>query len=150
MSCYRFGPHLLHESQVFYQSRLSLGVVNLKPIAPLLDVLILSKKQVPRLKDLQSEEVSDLMLSAQKVGSVLEKHYKGSSLTITIQDGPDAGQTVPHVHVHVIPRKKGDWANNDDIYEALDKSKGVDNEDRKPRTIEEMKTEADELRAYFT
>ena len=31
-----------------------------------------------------------------------------------------AGQTVPHVHVHIIPRNKGDWANNDDIYKELD------------------------------
>lgn len=51
--------------------------------------------------------------------------------------------------MHVIPRKKGDWANNDDIYAELDKSKGVDNEDRKPRTQEEMSKEANELRVYF-
>jgi hypothetical protein len=31
-----------------------------------------------------------------------------------------AGQTVPHVHVHIIPRKKGDWANNDDIYPEIE------------------------------
>ncbi|KAG1446457.1 hypothetical protein G6F56_009565 [Rhizopus delemar] len=89
------------------------------------------------------------MLSAQKIGSVVEKHYLGTSLTMTIQDGPQAGQTVPHVHMHIIPRKKGDWANNDDIYEELDQKKGMDNEERKPRTEEEMKQEADKLRALF-
>ncbi|KAI7901561.1 HIT-like domain-containing protein [Cokeromyces recurvatus] len=89
------------------------------------------------------------MLSAQKIGNAVEKHYGCSSLTMTIQDGPQAGQTVPHVHMHIIPRKKGDWANNDDIYEDLDKKKGVDNEDRQPRSLEEMKQEADELRVYF-
>ncbi|KAG1056581.1 hypothetical protein G6F42_028811 [Rhizopus arrhizus] len=69
---------------------------------------------------------------------------------MTIQDGPQAGQTVPHVHMHIIPRKQGDWANNDDIYEELDKKKkGVDNEDRKPRTEQEMSLEANELRLYF-
>jgi bis(5'-adenosyl)-triphosphatase len=51
--------------------------------------------------------------------------------------------------MHLIPRKKGDWANNDDVYEELDRSKGVDNEERPPRTEEEMKQEADELRVYF-
>ncbi|KAG0738321.1 hypothetical protein G6F16_011403 [Rhizopus arrhizus] len=89
------------------------------------------------------------MLSAQKIGRAVEKHYQGTSLTMTIQDGPQAGQTVPHVHMHLIPRKKGDWANNDDVYEELDRSKGVDNEERPPRTEEEMKQEADELRVYF-
>ena len=36
----------------------------------------------------------DLMLSARKIGSAVEKHYSGTSLTLTIQDGPEAGQTV--------------------------------------------------------
>lgn len=54
--------------------------------------------------------------------------------------------------MHVIPRKVGDWANNDDIYDELagkKKSRGVDNEERKPRSAEEMKQEADELRTLF-
>ena len=37
-----------------------------------------------------------------------------------LQDGPAAGQSVPHVHVHVLPRKKGDFANNDEVYDAID------------------------------
>ena len=40
----------------------------------------------------------------------------GSSWTITIQNGEDAGQTIPHLHVHVIPRNKCDLKNNNDIY----------------------------------
>lgn len=34
------------------------------------------------------------MISAQRIGNVVEKHYKCTSLTMTIQDGPQAGQTV--------------------------------------------------------
>lgn len=57
---------------------------------------------------------------------------------------------MPHVHMHVIPRRKGDWPENDDIYKDLDEKKGVDNEKRKPRTEEEMSKEANELRVYFS
>jgi diadenosine tetraphosphate (Ap4A) HIT family hydrolase len=39
----------------------------------------------------------------------------------TRQDGPAAGQTVPHVHVHVLPRRAGDFARNDDVYDELDR-----------------------------
>lgn len=35
------------------------------------------------------------------------------------QDGPQAGQTVAHVHIHILPRKAGDFENNDDIYDAV-------------------------------
>ncbi|KAL0139802.1 HIT-like domain-containing protein [Mucor lusitanicus] len=150
MTGYRFGPHLISESQIFFKSKLSIGIVNLKPIAPG-HVLVLPKRNIPRLADLDKEETVDLMLSAQKIGNVVEKHYGCSSLTMTIQDGPQAGQTVPHVHMHIIPRKAGDWANNDDIYQELDKKKlGVDNEERKPRTEQEMSAEASELRPYFS
>ncbi|KAI8821676.1 HIT-like domain-containing protein [Fimicolochytrium jonesii] len=105
-----------------------------------------------------------MFLTAQKVGAVVEKEYKGESLTITLQDGPMAGQTVPHVHVHIIPRVKGDWANNDEIYPEIDKKeremnaelskgakdkKGVDNDERKPRSLEEMTVEATGLRPHF-
>ena len=32
------------------------------------------------------------------------------------QDGRDAGQTVEHVHIHIIPRRPGDFQQNDEIY----------------------------------
>lgn len=44
---------------------------------------------------------------AQRVGAAIEPHFGASSLTLAIQDGPLAGQTVPHVHVHVLPRWVG-------------------------------------------
>ncbi|KAM3382330.1 bifunctional bis(5'-adenosyl)-triphosphatase/adenylylsulfatase FHIT [Capsicum galapagoense] len=71
------------------------------------------------------------------------------------QDGPQAGQTVPHVHIHVIPRKSGDFEKKDEIYDALDlkekemkQSLDLDKE-RKDRRIEEMAEEADEYRKLF-
>ncbi|KAI8068843.1 HIT-like domain-containing protein [Thamnidium elegans] len=148
MSGHRFGPYLIKESQIFFRSKLCLGIVNLKPITPG-HVLVIPKRNTPRLANLNREETADLMISAQRIGNVVERHYKCTSLTMTIQDGPQAGQTVPHVHMHVIPRRSGDWANNDDIYKDLDEKKGVDNEEREPRTEEDMSKEANELRVYF-
>ncbi|WMV46557.1 hypothetical protein MTR67_039942 [Solanum verrucosum] len=95
------------------------------------------------------------LTKSQKVGKQLESYHKASSLTFTIQDGPQAGQTVPHVHIHIIPRKSGDFEKNDEIYDALDvkekemkQSLDLDKE-RKDRSIEEMADEADEYRKLF-
>ncbi|RLN45876.1 hypothetical protein BBJ28_00022256 [Nothophytophthora sp. Chile5] len=74
----------------------------------------------------------------QLVGKQLERHYGACSLTFAIQvhcislegiqdpemllltvcmqDGEAAGQTVKHVHIHVIPRFRQDFERNDDIY----------------------------------
>eukprot|EP00850_Spirogloea_muscicola_P021211 SM000240S08628 [mRNA] locus=s240:67188:68492:+ [translate_table: standard] len=35
------------------------------------------------------------------------------------QDGPQAGQTVPHVHIHILPRRDGDFKKNDDVYDDV-------------------------------
>ncbi|ORY99889.1 fragile histidine triad protein [Syncephalastrum racemosum] len=144
---YQFGPHSIPETQVFYKSRFCLGLVNLKPITDG-HVLVISKRLAPRLRDLRPEEAADMIVSAQKIGNIIEGHYNGTSLTTVIQDGPEAGQTVPHVHMHIIPRRAGDWANNDDIYDELSHNR-VDNEERQPRSAEDMKQEADRLRAFF-
>lgn len=56
--------------------------------------MVITRRIVPRFADMTSDEASDLILSAQKIGKVIEKEYDGSSLTLAMQDGPQAGQTV--------------------------------------------------------
>ncbi|MCL7041874.1 hypothetical protein MKW94_000535 [Papaver nudicaule] len=73
-----------------------------------------------------------------------------------LQDGPHAGQTVPHVHIHILPRTTGDFEKNDEIYDALDekekelKQKLDLDKERKDRSYEEMAQEAAEYRKLFT
>jgi hypothetical protein len=40
-------------------------------------------------------------------------------IIMLMQDGPEAGQTVPHVHVHILPRRSADFKNNDEIYDEV-------------------------------
>ncbi|XP_059626349.1 bifunctional bis(5'-adenosyl)-triphosphatase/adenylylsulfatase FHIT [Cornus florida] len=152
---YTFGPYKIHHKEVFYSTDLSYAMVNLRPIIPV-HVLVCPRREVKRFIDLTVDETSDLWLTAQKVGSRLEYHHKASSLTLTIQDGPQAGQTVPHVHIHIIPRKGGDFEKNDEIYDAIDekekelKQKLDLDKERKDRSPEEMCQEAHEYRLLFS
>ena len=171
-----FGPYSV-TPQIFHSSttRLSFALVNLKPLLPG-HVLICPQRVVPRLSELTAPETSDLFLTVQRVGRMLERVYQASSLNIAIQDGVDAGQSVPHVHVHVIPRHYADLDNrggSDAIYDMMDGDEGdlgkqykhrdysrdlkdrdqqksftgPDAEARKPRTEEDMTAEADQLRS---
>uniref|UniRef100_A0ACD5XTP2 Uncharacterized protein n=1 Tax=Avena sativa TaxID=4498 RepID=A0ACD5XTP2_AVESA len=113
-------------------------------------------REVKRFADLGTDETIDLWVTAKEVGVRLEQYHEANSLTFTIQDGPQSGQTVPHVHIHVIPRKKGDFEKNDEIYDAIDvrekelKEKLDLDIERKDRTMEEMSHEASEYRALFS
>jgi len=85
-------------------------------------VLVIPNRVVPRLADLSSTEIASLFSAVQSVGKLVEKAYKADGLTIACQDGTAAGQTISHVHVHVIPRrfKKDKFEYNpDDIYRTL-------------------------------
>nr|GAT52030.1 predicted protein [Mycena chlorophos] len=109
--------------QAFYRSSLSYAIVNLKPIVPG-HVLVVPTRSVPRIADLDESELTSLMRAVQRVGSVVERAYGASALTVACQDGAAAGQSVPHVHFHILPRKlSGDkfaGKENDAIYPALE------------------------------
>ncbi|KAL1265116.1 hypothetical protein QQF64_003143, partial [Cirrhinus molitorella] len=62
------------------------------------DVLVCPLRVVERFRDLRPDEVADLFMTTQRIANVIEKHFRASSLTIAIQDGPEAGQTVKHVN----------------------------------------------------
>ncbi|CAN6330654.1 unnamed protein product [Urochloa humidicola] len=152
---YKFGPYKIDAREVFHATSLSYAMVNLRPLLPG-NVLVCPKREVKRFADLSSDETSDLWVTAKEVGVRLEQYHKASSLTFAIQDGPQAGQTVPHVHIHIIPRKKGDFEKNDEIYDAIDvkerelKEKLDLDIERKDRSMEEMAREANEYRALFS
>ncbi|XP_059571859.1 bis(5'-adenosyl)-triphosphatase isoform X6 [Alligator mississippiensis] len=146
---FRFGQHLIKPSVVFLKTELSFALVNRKPVVPG-HVLVCPLRPAERFCDLRPDEVADLFRATQMVGNVVEKHFCGTSLTISIQDGPEAGQTVKHVHVHVLPRRAGDFSRNDSVYDELERhDKGEEDAPSKWRSEEDMAAEAASLKKYF-
>lgn len=70
--------------------------------------LVAPKKHFNSFTDLEAEDVAALFEAARKVTLALEKAFSANGMNIGVNNGEVAGQEVPHVHVHVIPRKKGD------------------------------------------
>ncbi|KAL3148982.1 hypothetical protein ABBQ32_001838 [Trebouxia sp. C0010 RCD-2024] len=152
-----FGPYSVDSSQSFAETNLSFAFVNIKPVVSG-HVLVSPERIVKSFEELSAEEVADLWLLVQKVAKVIKPFFKAESLTFAVQDGPAAGQSVPHLHVHVLPRKAGDFANNDEIYDAIDDKSNayrpqnsagekLDMEaERRLRSADEMSAEATQLR----
>ncbi|CAH1784393.1 unnamed protein product [Owenia fusiformis] len=151
---YAFGQHTIKRDIIFYKTHLTMAFVNRKCVVPG-HVLVSPIRVVQRFSEMTPEEVSDLFTVSQRVATVVESHYGCSSVTVGLQDGPDAGQTVMHVHVHILPRKPGDFKRNDDIYSEMEKhdkdSSGEELEDSSSewRTPEDMAAEASTLRQLF-
>ncbi|KND93116.1 Nitrilase and fragile histidine triad fusion protein NitFhit [Tolypocladium ophioglossoides CBS 100239] len=120
----KFGPFEVTD-QVFLTTRHSFALVNLKPIIQG-HIFVCPSTPHLRLTDLSADETADLFRTVQLTQRLLARAYftptgdlGAGSFTIAVQDGAEAGQTVPHVHVHVIPRTRGDFGDGgamDDIY----------------------------------
>lgn len=50
-------------------------------------------------------EADDLWMTVRRVQAAVEEVHGADASEVGVQDGRDAGQTVPHVHVHIIPRR---------------------------------------------
>ncbi|KFY08240.1 hypothetical protein V492_06408 [Pseudogymnoascus sp. VKM F-4246] len=175
------GYMIVHDSlttqeryMVFYTTPLSFALVNLKPLLPG-HVLVSPHRSVPRLTDLTPPELSDLFLTVQRVQRMIAlTHFPSpgdptdGGFNIAIQDGEEAGQSVPHVHCHVIPRLRKD-GKGDGIYDEMAGEGGnvgghlwdremakrpvpggkfprIEDADREARSKEEMRVEAAEFK----
>lgn len=70
--------------------------------------LVIPKRHVRSFFDLyQEEQIAVMKLLAEQRQS-LHTDFSISDCNVGLNDGPLAGQTVPHCHVHIIPRYEGD------------------------------------------
>jgi diadenosine tetraphosphate (Ap4A) HIT family hydrolase len=70
--------------------------------------LVLPKRHVGSFFDLGTDEREAMMRMLDAAKGRLDKELAPAAYNVGINDGPCAGQTVPHVHVHLIPRYPGD------------------------------------------
>ena len=79
------------------------------PISPG-HTLIIPRRHIGSFFDLGDDERIDLLSLLDRAKSVLVQEFAPQGYNIGVNDGPAAGQTVPHLHIHLIPRYEGDRA----------------------------------------
>lgn len=139
-----FATNIVDKRTIFYETEHCYAFTNLRCVV-LGHVLVSTKRITPRLNGLNCAEMTDLFSTVCLVQRMLETIYGTTSATVTVQDGAQAGQTVPHVHFHVMPRRKGDFCHNDQIYVKLDDCA----EHLPERTLQERIDEAQKYRAHL-
>ena len=98
------------ERDIIASSSLSVAFFDGFPVSPG-HALIIPKRHVSSFFDLSKEEQQDLLNLADRVKRIVEERYHPDGYNIGINVGEAAGQSIFHVHMHLIPRYKGDVPN---------------------------------------
>jgi len=94
---------------IVYEDDLVLAFRDIKPQAPT-HVLVIPKKPIPRIAEAKPEDhkvLGHLLLKAAEVANQLGLTQSGFRLVFN--NGPDAGEAVPHLHCHLIGGRKMSW-----------------------------------------
>jgi bis(5'-adenosyl)-triphosphatase len=105
----------------FYSTSQFSALYNIAPILPG-HSLIIPNFHYESLMELTEDEIGAMMVFAREVTSVLKSAFGCDGFDWTIQDGVSAGQTVPHLHLHIIPRKPNDLNGSNEWYSKIPES----------------------------
>jgi histidine triad (HIT) family protein len=96
-------------AQIVYEDDLVLAFHDIKPQAPI-HVLIIPKKPISRIAEASREDqqvLGYLLLKAAEVANQLGLTKSGFRLVFN--NGPDAGEAVPHLHCHILGGRALGW-----------------------------------------
>ena len=96
-------------SRIIMQNERAMALLDAFPLAAG-HTLVIPKSHYSRVQDMSQEDALAVFEVAWKVAGAVESGSQASASTIAIHNGREAGQEVPHVHVHIVPRKGGDGA----------------------------------------
>ena len=96
-------------AQIVYEDDLVLAFRDINPQAPT-HVLLVPKKAIPRVAEAQSDDhalLGHLLLKAAEVAAKLG--LKDSGYRLVINNGRDGGESVPHLHCHILGGRPLAW-----------------------------------------
>ena len=94
-------------SDTIYEDDLFRVILDLSPISEG-HALIIPKKHCKNLFELDDDIAQRALLVAKKVGKLMLEAYGCKGLNLLQNNGEEAGQTVMHFHIHMIPRYEGE------------------------------------------
>lgn len=97
----------LPESAVIARNTHCLAFRDRFPVSPG-HTLIIPRRHASGLSDLTPDELSALFELVPMIQKMISREFNPDGFNIGINDGRAAGQTVMHLHLHVIPRHDGD------------------------------------------
>ncbi|MBM3897693.1 MAG: HIT family protein [Thaumarchaeota archaeon] len=90
-----------------YEDNNTLAFLDINPLSKG-HTLVIPKMHVRQIEELSEKELEILFKTVWKLTKYVQIATGTASSLIGINNGPESGQEIPHIHVHIIPRSKGD------------------------------------------
>ncbi|MGK7884530.1 MAG: histidine triad nucleotide-binding protein [Crocosphaera sp.] len=105
-----FSKIILREipANIVYEDDLCLAFTDVNPQAPT-HILVIPKKPIPKLEEAQEEDHSLLGHLLMKVKQVAQQAGLNNGYRVVINNGDDGGQTVDHLHLHILGGRSLSW-----------------------------------------
>jgi histidine triad (HIT) family protein len=96
------------ERSVVHESERAIAILDLFPVTPG-HTLVFPKSHVALLSELEQEDAAHLFQLCRTAASALYRsELRCEGVNLFLAEGEAAGQEIPHLHLHVIPRFEGD------------------------------------------
>ena len=101
-----FGKYDISD-RLIHATNLAIAFPAWMPILPG-HVLVCPKRIVEKFEELSIDERKELFYLLSNIKMALKKAFHAEGFNIAWNEGVIAGQSVPHMHIHIIPRREGD------------------------------------------
>ena len=96
-------------SRVIMQNENAMALLDAFPLS-VGHSLVVPKSHYAKVQQMGKQDAMAVFEIVWKLVGAVETGSEVNASTIAIHNGSEAGQEVPHVHVHIVPRKRGDGA----------------------------------------
>jgi histidine triad (HIT) family protein len=94
-------------SYKIYEDEKALAFLDINPVHPG-HTLVIPKKHYANLEEIYNEELCDLIKAVKIIGKGMKDGLQAEGYNIQVNNDPVAGQIIPHLHFHIIPRIQND------------------------------------------
>ena len=94
-------------ADIVYEDELCLAFKDINPQAPV-HILLIPKKEIPSSQEIQNEDQNLMGHLMVKIPEIAKK-LNLLTYRLVVNTGESAGQTVPHIHIHILGGRKLSW-----------------------------------------
>jgi len=95
---------------IFYEDEFVIGFLDINPLVEG-HTLVVPKKHYESIFDIEEEVLQKIISVSQKISKRIKEALRVEGINLVNASGTAAEQSVPHFHLHIIPRRAGDEIN---------------------------------------